>query len=349
MLSKAPSRIVVFAPNWLGDAVMCTPALRALHRLYPSASIVVAARPAICELLAGLPYVEACAAFPKRGGRSAINMIRRQYGKPDLAVVLPHSFRAAWAARMLGARYRLGYDRNGRRLLFTHAMDAHRDEGRIAPVYMAKEYLELVAAIGAEDDNAGLELHADPEIVEAFSERVEGDGPLVGFAPGAAFGPSKRWIPERYAEVADALREQRGARCVLLTGPGEEDTRAAVQASAKVPLLLPGDKPTIGLLKAAISRCDLLIGNDSGPRHVAVAFQVPVVCIMGPTSPVYSEGPYEKGVVLRIDVDCGPCQKPICHTDHRCMTGISTKWVTESALELLDTSQSATGNCAQVR
>ena len=91
----------------------------------------------------------------------------------------------------------------------------------------------------------------------------------------------------------------------------------------------------MALLKATISQLDLLIGNDSGTRHVAVAFGVPTICIMGPTSPVYSEGPYERGQVLRVDVDCGPCQKPICETDHRCMTQITPDTVVQAAMAFL--------------
>jgi heptosyltransferase-2 len=182
----------------------------------------------------------------------------------------------------------------------------------------------------------GLELHADPEVLSAVRSRLPAGGPLVGFAPGAAFGPSKRWLPERFAAVADALRERSDARCVLLTGPGEEDTRAEVQRAARTPLLEPDQgAPGIETLKAVVSQLDLMVCNDSGPRHVAVAFRVPTVCIMGPTSPQYSCGPYERGELLRVDVDCGPCQKPTCRTDHRCMTRIPADWVVRAALDHL--------------
>ncbi len=337
-MADAVRRILALVPNWVGDVAMCTPALRALHRRFPDAELTVAGKASACALLEGLPWIARRVALPNRPGL-ALMMASAKVLAPhaaDLAVVFPHSFRAALLARLTGARRRLGYARGGRSALLTDAPAPYRENGRITPIYMGREYLDLVKVLGCEDDGRGLELRADPEEVERIRARLGGPGPLVGLAPGAAFGPSKRWPAERYARVADMLAERTGARCVVLTGPGEEDTRQAVMDAARTPLIeVDGGRPTLSSLKAAVSQLDLLISNDSGPRHVAIAFGVPVVCIMGPTSPAYSNGPYERGRVLRIDVDCGPCQRPVCRTDHRCMTGISPEWVFETALEFL--------------
>ncbi len=237
---------------------------------------------------------------------------------------------------MAGARRRVGYDRDGRAFLLTDRVPPHRENGAIAPIYMAAEYLDLVKILGCEDDEQGLELYADPSLAASIRERFTGSGPKIGIAPGAAFGPSKLWPAERFARVADALYEKLGAQCAILTGPGEEEVRAAVLGAARTPLLACDDgHPTIANFKATISQLDLLICNDSGSRHVAVAFHVPVLCMMGPTSPRYSEGPYERGEVLRVDVDCGPCQKPVCETDHRCMTRIEVEDAVRAALRIL--------------
>ena len=331
--------ILAFAPNWLGDAVMCTPALRALHARFPRARLSVAGRGAVCDLLRGLPYVSELHCVPSRAG--LIEMVRQGWklrnGARDMAVVFPHSFRAALQAFFTGARERAGYDRGGRSWLMTRRVPPNRVAGRIEPVYMVEEYLGLVAALGCEDDRLGPELAAAPEAVAAVRERV-GDGrPLIGFAPGAAFGPSKCWPAERYAMVAETLTETLGAHCLLLTGPGEEATRDAVRRAAPKAHFVDwqGGQPTLETLKAAISQLGLLIGNDSGPRHMAIAFHVPVVCIMGPTSPRYTEGPYEKGTLLRVDAECGPCQKPICEQDFRCMTAITAEQVVEAAQDVL--------------
>jgi heptosyltransferase-2 len=331
-----PAHILAIAPNWLGDAVMCTPALRAIKRRFPQSTLAVAGQPSVCALLEGLPCIDRLHPLSSLRGLFSLLTAARAMADDarDLAVVFPHSFRAALLARLARAERRIGYNRDNRRRLLTDAPEPHRENGAITPVYMAREYLDLVAPLGCTDDGIGLELAASPAERAAVRERFAGHGPLVALAPGAAFGPAKRWPAERFAAVADALAAQRGARCVLLTGPGETDTRAAVLAAAKSPLLeFPGGG--IARLKAVLAEADLLVGNDSGPRHIAIAFGKPVVCVMGPTSPRYTDSPWEKGRLLRKDTDCGPCQKPVCATDHCCMTRITAEAVVEAALPFL--------------
>ncbi len=334
--TDTPRRILAVAPNWLGDAVMCTPALRALKNRFPDAELTVTGPPSVCDTLAGPAWIDRLYPLPHRAPAPALLRAARELApfSRDLAVVFPHSFRAALLARLTGARRRIGYDRGGRRWLLTDRPAPHRENGVITPVYMVKEYLELIAPLGCSGDGRGPELAADPGECARIRGELGGGGPVVVVAPGAAFGPSKRWPAERFARAADLLAERRGARCVLVTGPGEEDTRAAVLAAAQRPLReFPGGG--IARLKAVIAVSDLLLGNDSGPRHIAVALGRPVICVMGPTSPRHTEGPWERGRVLRVDVDCGPCQKPVCATDHRCMTQTTPEQAAEAAMEWL--------------
>jgi len=345
-------KILAMAPNWLGDVAMCTPALRALHLRFPEADLAVAGRPSACELLEGLPWLAALVPFEARLG--FVDTIKVSYRlrlhAGDLAVVFPHSFRAALLAGLSGAKRRIGYDRDRRGLLLTERVPPHRADGQIEPVYMAHEYLQLVAPLGCTDDGLGLELRADAAETERVRPCFTGMGPKVGLAPGAAFGPSKRWPAERYGQVADALAARLGAQCALLTGPGEEAVRDVVLANAETTLIRCHDgRPGIKNLKAVIAQLDLLIGNDSGPRHVAVAFGVPTVCLMGATSPKYSESPDERGTVLRVDVDCGPCQKPVCETDHRCMTRISVEDVVTAATAALEEGRGRGASTASAR
>jgi heptosyltransferase II len=337
-MAKDPKRILIFVPNWLGDVAMCTPALRTIHQRFPDAELTVVGRGGACGLLKGLQYIDHFVAIPARPGFWEMVKLSRQL-KPlgrDLAIVFPHSFRAALLARLSGSQRVLGYDRGIRGWLLTDRVEPHRVEGKVAPTYMVWEYNDLLKPLGAQYDGFGLELAADAQAIAQVQGHIVGDGPLVGFAPGAAFGPSKQWPVERFAAVADALVEQLGVRCVLLTGPGEEDTKNAFLALCKHPVTIYDEgKPTIDSLKATISLLDLLVCNDSGPRHIAISFQVPTVCIMGSTRPVYSLGPYEKGDVVRIDVDCGPCQKPVCETDHRCMTGVSPEAIVSAACKYI--------------
>ena len=339
-MTKAIRHGIVLVPNWIGDAVMCTPALRALHRRFPEAEFTIVGRASVCGLLDGLPGYSRFVTLPLRPSFSELRRIGASL-KPaaaDLAVIFPHSFRAALLAWFAGAQRRVGQARNGRSLLLTDRVQPYHENGRITPIYMTDEYLDLISILGCEDDQEGLELHAPPEAIETVRTHITGQGPLIGIAPGAGFGPSKQWYPDRFAQVADALAERIGARCVLITGPGEEKTRDTVRAAAHVPLIsCDNDSPTPALLKATISQLDLLVCNDSGTRHVAVAFKVPTVCIMGPTSPRYSSGTYETGTIISANVDCAPCQKPTCKTDHRCMTRITPDIVIEAVLENLPT------------
>lgn len=328
-------RILAIAPNWLGDIVMCTPALRALKQRYPEAELTVLTRAAGCAVLKGLPWLDRCLAYPANRGLShwfaLRSMVRER--RPDVVVVFPHSERGGLTAFLAGAPCRLGYRRGFRGPLLNMLASPHRVNGRITPIYMATEYLQLVERLGCEDDGRGLELHAAEEDRRHAKGMMAEAGPWVAMAPGAAFGPSKRWPAERYAAVADALYTARGIRTILLTGPGEEDTRDAVLNAAASPVVdTYARAPEIGLLKGILAEADLFIGNDSGPRHMAVAFGKPVICVMGSTSPLYTESPWERGRVIRVDVDCGPCQKPECTTDHRCMTRITPEMVTDAAL-----------------
>jgi len=332
--SRDAPQILALLPNWLGDVAMCTPALRALRTRFPEASLCVSGRPSACQLLEGLSWFDHEVRIPPRPGPMMMLRAawRLRHHARDISVIFPHSTRAALLARLAGSRRRIGYDREGRSFLLTDRVASYRENGRITPIYMAREYLDLVAALGCADDGRGLELHAAEEELAAVRRYLPGEGCVVGIAPGAAFGPSKRWPAERYAAVADRLASEWGACCVLLTGPGEEDTRAAVLGAARSRLIECHEgHPTIARLKATIAALDLLICNDSGPRHIAIAFKKPVICIMGPTSPRYTESPWEIGRVLRVDVDCGPCQQPICATDHRCMTRITADDVVEAA------------------
>ncbi len=333
-----PERILALVPNWIGDAAMCTAALRTLHRRFPRARLEVAGREAIVDLLKGLPYISDTHVLPKQPGFVAMAALGRKLRSSarDLVVVFPHSFRAALLAKLTGSRRVVGYARNARSWLLDDKVEPNRVAGKIEPVYMVWEYLDLLQPLDCSYDGFGLELVADPLAVARVKEYLVGDRPLVGIAPGAAYGPSKRWPVERFAEVADRLVDEAGAECVLLTGPGEEDTRDAIRKLARHELLICDEgRPTIDTLKATVSLLKLVVCNDSGPRHVATAMGVPAVCIMGPTRPVYTEGPYETGRVLRVDVDCGPCQQPICKTDHRCMKLVTPDAVVHAALAYL--------------
>ncbi len=335
------AHILAFVPNWMGDAAMCTPALRALHNRFPSSTLTVAGRSGVCDLLEELPWINDFERLPEKPSlREMIKIAARMHSrKYELIVVFPHSFRAALLAWLIGGSKRIGYACNGRRWLLTQTLPRHMEAGYIVPIYMAEEYLNLVKLVGCNDDGKGLELGVSSSIAQELREQLAGKTPLIGIAPGAAFGPSKQWMPEGFAEVTDRIASQQKAHFLLLTGPGEESIGDAIKAQADTVFLEPETSESgLSRLKGLISCLDLLICNDSGPRHIAVAFKRPVICIMGPTSPRYTDSPYEIGEVVRLSLECSPCQKPVCPLEHhRCMRHITPKQVADAALRVLQT------------
>jgi heptosyltransferase-2 len=158
---------------------------------------------------------------------------------------------------------------------------------------------------------------------------VGADEPLLAMCVGAAFGPSKLWPAEYFAKVADEMTRRHGARVVVLCAPGEEEVGAEVRKHAKLPLIDTGLAPlTVDVLKALIARARVLLTNDTGPRHIAASFLVPVVCVMGPTDPTYTDTDLETQVVVREPgIECSPCHLKVCPIDHRCMVRITPERV----------------------
>jgi heptosyltransferase-2 len=174
------------------------------------------------------------------------------------------------------------------------------------------------------------------ERAEQLFRRWGINGRVVGLNPGASFGPSKLWTPEGFARVSDLVQTELGARTVLLCGPGEEALADAITARAKEPIIdTSRDVIPLDLLKSVVARLDALVTTDTGPRHFAAALDVPVVVIMGPTDPRYTETNLGSTRVLRRIEDCAPCHKKVCDTDHRCMRGITGEEVFASLKELI--------------
>lgn len=338
MNSRAPlSSMLIYAPNWVGDAVMATPLIRCVKKAHPGCSLGVISYPHILELLHGLPYIDSYHPLPSQAVKQvAFSYCLSRTHHYDATLILPHSFRSAFLSYLVGSPIRVGYDVNRRSWLLTHPVQFPRDEqGRRRIEYMVNEYLRLGEAIQVSADGLGLELAVDRVIESEWLTELTQQGqsgPRIGIAPGASFGLSKCWYPDRFAKVAEYLYTQYEATIVLITGPAEGAIKSSFTQHYTKCYLDPFQHGhSIERLKAVIKNLDLLICNDSGPRHIAVAFQVPVVCIMGPTNPEYTRSPWEKGSCIRVPVECSPCQLPECPIDHRCMTLITPDMVIKEA------------------
>ncbi|MBK8100339.1 MAG: lipopolysaccharide heptosyltransferase II [Planctomycetes bacterium] len=344
-------RIYVRAPNWLGDLVMATASFARIRAAFPAAEIVGGMRPHLSALLAGTRFFDRIEATSKAGGlrglwRQVAAMRRARY---DLAIVLPNSLETGLIPFLARVPLRLGY-RQGRPLLMNLGLSAkirrrwfqRRQGPRRWPTPMPFYYRDLLDRLALPGDGIHPRLGVLPEEaawVEAHLRGL-GIGPgerLLLLVVGANFGASKLWMPERFGEVARHFQREHGMRALVLVGPAEVELgrkiAAAGEAIALTEPVLPLDK-----LKALVARGDLMITGDTGPRHLAVAFDRPVVCLMGPNDPNYTDYCMERTVLIRKDLPCSPCQRKVCPLGHhQCMKDISVAEVVAAGERLLAT------------
>ena len=343
-------RLLVVMPSWVGDTVMATPLLRALRSLYPSAQITCLTRNVVRPILDACPWVDRIVTVrPRRKGsrqsrrKGVFGLARRlAMGKFDTAVLLPNSFRSALTVMLAGIPRRVGYDRDGRGFLLTDRLVPRRRAGAFVPVSTRDYYLGLVRYLGAVEVDSRMQVFTrseDDRIVDRML-RAEGwhesDRPLVVITPGAAFGEAKLWDPRRFAQVADRCGHEYQALVAIGGPPKERPILDRVIAAAQRPMLNLIDRGIdLTLFKSVIKRSRLVVTNDTGPRHIAAALNVPVVSIFGPTDPAWTEIDFADERQVMVKVPCGPCQLKTCPLDHRCLTQIDSGMVFERARELL--------------
>lgn len=309
--------IVVLCPNWVGDVVMATPVFDCLRQHYPDARIVGVIRKYAAGVVKDGPWFDTVLELNDKDvsgffkGVAALRTIQ-----PDLAIVLPNSFRASLLAFLGGAKKRYGYQRELRSFLLSGGPRPLLDENGIKPVPMVEYYMAVCRYLNLPcPESTRPRLFFSDEIRRKGERLFDGYGikageMVVGMNPGAKFGASKCWPAEYFAGLAELVREKWNCRIMLLVGPGEDEIAASILKSSNVKIINTGpEKVDLALLKYVISRLDLLITNDTGPRHYGVAFDIPTVVIMGPTNPEYTAANLEKTVVLRKALDCSPCHE----------------------------------------
>ena len=342
-------KILVRATNWVGDAIMALPALRAVRAKFADAHISIVARPYVADIYRGQSVCDELIAYDPRGAEKGFGgrerlAARLRAGKFDVALLLQNAFDAAWLAWRAGIPERIGYARDGRGILLTQSVPVPR-VGEI-PAHEQFYYLELVRRAGWVERVEGeseISLAVSREAGEAAEQkliaagacsRASGAGTLrVAIGAGASYGSAKCWLPERFAEVANRMMAESDAEVILFGTANETAVSNAIVAGLKrKPIDLTG-KTAIAELPALLSRCQLFIGNDSGAMHVASAVGLPVVAIFGPTDPFGTAPVTPKCTIVQEKAYCSPCFLRRCPTDHRCMTRVSAESVTTAARE----------------
>jgi heptosyltransferase-2 len=333
--------ILVFAPSWIGDAVMSLGAVRVLRRERPEACIVVLVRPSLAGLYEGVDEVDATLDYDPReadrglrGLRSAARRIRSEGF--DACLLLPNAFRAAAFARLAGIPERWGYATESRGFLLTRKVPpAPRPFGR----HQAYYYLELMSGLGFRSSTPDVSLKAsEPDGKRArallVAEGWDGKTTLVGVHPGATNSRSKIWRASRFGEVMEKLGASMGARVVILGGPSESALAKDVRAALDEPPLMLQGKTSIGELIGVLAELSLFLSNDSGPMHLAAALGVPTLAVFGPTDPSETAPLGPRAKFVREPVECSPCLYRDCPIDHRCMERVAVGRVYEEAMSL---------------
>jgi len=340
----AVRRILVRGTNWIGDAVLTTPALMAVRKGFPQARIALLAKPAIAELLHGHPAVDEIVLYRDPGPHAGLGgkltlarLLRR--GRYDLAMLFQNAFEAAALTALAGIPNRYGYATDGRSFLLTHRVPL---TPKIRRSHQVHYYLELLRPLGIQVEPEPPTLRTTPDEDAEAIEHLRAFGVdtkkvLIGLNPGSVYGTAKRWLPERFAEVADRVAAEHGGVVLIFGGHGEEELGAALAGRMEAPTVVLSGRTTVRRLMALIKQCRLFITNDTGPMHIATAFGVPTVAIFGPTDPL-TTSPFGSGhELVRHPVDCSPCLLRECPIDHRCMQGISVEMVHAAAMRQLGT------------
>jgi heptosyltransferase-2 len=327
-------RMVILAPNWLGDAVMALPAIADVRRALPSASITVAARPGIAPLFSLVPDVSGTIAFaPGRAGWG--NAARQLHDRFDTALLLPNSFASALAVSRAGVAERWGYRTDWRGWLLTRAVAPPR------AVHQIDYYQQLTRALGFASGSSVPQLPLSAETRAKGADALtragwNGRAPLVALAPGAAYGGAKRWPPQSFGELAAAL-DADGVASVMVGSAADRATGSEVEtaAGARRGLLNLIGSTDLQTLAGVLGHARTLVTNDSGAMHLGAAVGVPITAVFGPTRDRETRPPGEAHAVLTHDVWCRPCMLRECPIDHRCMTGIEPDRVLSAARRTL--------------
>lgn len=333
------NKILIRGTNWIGDAIMTLPAVESIRATYPGAHIAMLVKPWVADIYKLFSDLDEIIIYENKFDNSAgvFKLAQKLKDKKfDLAILLQNAIEAAIIALAARIPLRAGYDSDARGLLLTNRVK--RTE-KIKKVHQTDYYLEMVKALGC--ISVGREMHMETKINLTDARNVlhkfvpeDAGKKIIGIAPGATYGPAKKWFPERFAEVADTLAEKYSARVIIMGGKSDGDVAQEVVKLARTKLINLSGKTTLREAVYLISQCRVFISNDSGLMHIAGALNIPTVAIFGSTNPVTTAPVGNKSVIVRHEVSCSPCLKKTCPIDFRCMKMISVEDVLQVAEDM---------------
>jgi heptosyltransferase-2 len=333
----SPERIIVRAPNWVGDAVLSIPALRSLRGRFPRARITLLVRPGVAGLFRSAAFADEVWDRPSPGILRWIPTARQVRREAfDLGVLLTNSFESALTLFAGGVAERAGYATDNRTPLLTRAVAL--PEGKL---HQRDYYLHLLEAflgpgpevgVGIGLEATGPEREAARALLAA--EGIEPPPGLLVLSPGAAFGSAKRWMEERFAAVADRTHRELGLRTVIIGTAAEEPIAARIRSMMAAPATVLAGRTDLETLVGVLAEASLVVANDSGPMHISAALGVPTLGIFGSTDAEVTGPLGPRTRVVRQAVECSPCLLRECPIDHRCMDRLSVERVFEAGRSL---------------
>jgi heptosyltransferase II len=340
-------KILVRATNWVGDAIMAIPALRAVRAKFPEAHMAILARPYVADIYRGQELGDELIAYDWKGKHAGFAGRKRLAAelrgrKFDAALLLQNAFDAAWLAWRAKIPQRIGYARDGRSWLLTHAIKVPAP-GEI-PAHEKFYYLELVRRAGwltELGDDKFIPLRVSAEEAAAAEEKLRvagsrGEVLRIAVGAGASYGSAKCWPPGRFAAALNDLMARVEAEVIFFGTPTEVAVTDAIAAKLKRPAINLTGRTNIAELAALLSRCQIFLGNDSGAMHVAAAVGLPVVAVFGPTDPFGTAPVTSRCTIVQEKPYCSPCFLRSCPTDHRCMTAVQPAAVAAAVASWLE-------------
>lgn len=341
IIDLKPKKILVRSTNWIGDVIMTTPALRTIRENFPEAEITILALPWVADIFSACPHVDRIFFYDKngkyRGLRGRLPLIKDLAAlKFDLTILLQNAFEAAFVTYLAGIPARAGYTTDGRFLFLTHRVKLPKARKKIHQVHYYQGLLEDLG-LKPGSDELFLQLpEKDMAWARRFVDENVPDGPLVGFNPGAAYGPAKRWPADKFAELAVQVAGKLNGRMLVFGTEADREAASIINAAAPGLVFDMTGRTSLAQAMALINCCRVFVTNDSGLMHVGAALKTPTVAIFGSTNPI-TTGPFSKNsVVIRKEIPCSPCLKTHCRkSDFQCMRDISADEVFTTLEKLL--------------
>jgi heptosyltransferase-2 len=340
-MQEQPVKIFIRGLNWIGDAIISTPAIRMLRQTFQQAHITLMVRPWVASVYENNPDIDDLWIHDDASSRQsflkAVSMVRK--GRFQIGIAFPNSFRSALLMNLGRIKLRVGYRQGARSILLNQAMPVSDRIKRIHQVYY---YLQLLSPF-CQPPPRSPQLVLTPGELEREEVRqliqqhgLDRGQTLIGLAPGAINSDAKRWPTDKYAELATRLGKQPHAEIILLGSSQEKSIIERVASQTQARTFNFTGQLSLGQAIALIEQLNGLICNDSGAMHIAAALKVPTVAVFGPTE-WNTTYPFSRlsTIVRKEGIECAPCMLRNCPIDHRCMVRIGIDDVLKSFRQII--------------